>query len=270
MFGAWSQVSATEMETIMSASYNGSKPSVLVTGALSGIGRATALAFARDGARLVISGRDEKKGSALLAELRALGAEAEFLRADVRHDEEVRALVDGAVARFGRLDVAVNCAGTEGTPGTITEQTAETFAATFDTNVLGTLLGMKHELRAMLPTKRGAIVNVSSTYGHRGAGGASVYAASKHAVEGLTRSAALEVGASGVRVNAVAPGPTDTGMLDRFTGNAENKAGLVSSVAMKRLGAPEEVANAVLFLASAAAAFITGAVLDVDGGKAAR
>jgi NAD(P)-dependent dehydrogenase (short-subunit alcohol dehydrogenase family) len=129
---------------------------------------------------------------------------------------------------------------------------------------------MKHELRAMLPTKRGAIVNVSSTYGHRGAGGASVYAASKHAAEGLTRSAALEVGASGVRVNAVAPGPTGTGLLDRFTGNAENKAGLISTVAMQRLGAPEEVANAVLFLASEAAAFVTGAVLDVDGGKAAR
>jgi NAD(P)-dependent dehydrogenase (short-subunit alcohol dehydrogenase family) len=147
----------------------------------------------------------------------------------------------------------INCAGTEGIPGTITEQTPERFAATFDTNVLGTLLGMKHELRAMLPAKRGAIVNVSSTYGHRRAGGAAAYA-----------------GASGVRVNAVAPGPTDTGMLDRFTGNADNKAGLVSSVAMKRLGAPDEVANAVLFLASEAAAFITGAVLDVDGGKAAR
>jgi NAD(P)-dependent dehydrogenase (short-subunit alcohol dehydrogenase family) len=253
----------------MSAKHNGSRPSVLVTGALSGIGRATAMAFARDGARLVISGRDEKKGSALLAELRALGAEAEFVRADVRRDEEVRALVDGAVARFGTLHVAVNCAGTEGVPGAITEQTAETFAATFDTNVLGTLLGMKHELRAMLPTKRGAIVNVSSTYGHRGAGGASVYVASKHAVEGLTRSAALEVGSSGVRVNAVAPGPTDTGMLDRFTGNAENKGRLVSSVAMKRIGTPEEVANAVLFLASEAAAFVTGAILDVDGGKSA-
>jgi NAD(P)-dependent dehydrogenase (short-subunit alcohol dehydrogenase family) len=253
----------------MSTIANESKPSVLITGALSGIGRATSLAFAREGARLVISGRDEKKGRALLAELRALGAEAEFVRADVRRDGELRALADATVARFGTLDIAVNNAGTEGVSGPLIEQTVETYSATFDTNVLGTLLGMKHELRAMLPKKRGAIVNVSSTYGHRGAGGAAVYAASKHAVEGLTRSAALEVAASGVRINAVAPGPTDTAMLQRFTGNAENTSRLVSGVPMKRMGTADEVARAVLFLASDGAAFVTGTVLSVDGGKAA-
>src|SRR6185295_15356821 len=160
----------------------------------------------------------------------ALGAEAEFMRADVRHDSEVRDLVDRTVARFGRLDVAVNNAGTEGKPGPVTEQTAESYAATFDTNVLGTLLSMKHELRVMQAQGSGSIVNISSTYGHEGAKGASIYAASKHAVEGLTKSAALEAAGSGVRLNAVAPGPTDTGMLDRFTGSAEVKASLASSV----------------------------------------
>ena len=142
------------------------KPVVLITGALTGIGRATALAFAREGARVAISGRRDEGGQKLTAELHKLGTEAEFLRADVRHDEDVRDLVDKTVARFGRLDVAVNCAGTEGAPGPVTEQTAETYAATFDTNVLGTLLSMKHEMRVMLAQGSGSIVNVSSTYGH--------------------------------------------------------------------------------------------------------
>src|SRR5207253_172170 len=195
-----------------------SNPVVLITGALTGIGRATALAFAREGARIVVSGRRDEAGRALAAELRDLGADAEFLRADVRSEDEVRGLVDRTVVRFGRLDVAVNNAGTEGRPGPVTEQSAESYAATFDTNVLGTLLGMKHELRAMQPQGRGSIINLSSTYGHEGAAGASVYVASKHAVEGMTKSAALEGASSGVRVNAVAPGPTDTGMLKRFTG----------------------------------------------------
>src|SRR6202035_1685850 len=146
------------------------------------------------------------------AELRALGAEAEFIRADVRHDDEVRDLVDQTVARFGRLDAAVNTAGTEGKPGPVIEQSADSYAAAFDTNVLGTLLSMKHELRVMQAQGNGSIINISSTYGHLGARGASVYAASKHAVEGLTKSAALEGAKSRVRINAVAPGPTDTGM----------------------------------------------------------
>src|SRR5712671_1854423 len=200
-----------------------STPVVLITGALTGIGRAAAFAFAREGNRVVISGRHEDVGQALAAELREFGGEAEFVRADVRRDDDVRSLVDRTVARFGRLDAAVNNAGTEGQPGPVTQQTAESYAATFDTNVLGTLLSMKHELRVMKAQGSGSIVNISSTYGHEGAGGASVYAASKHAVEGLTKSAALEAAGFGVRVNAVAPGPTDTGMLTRFTGTAERK-----------------------------------------------
>jgi NAD(P)-dependent dehydrogenase (short-subunit alcohol dehydrogenase family) len=163
----------------------------LVTGALTGIGRAAAIAFAQEGAKVVVSGRREKQGQELAAELQALGAEAIFVRTDVRNDDDVRKLVDQTVNRFGRLDIAVNNAGTEGAPGPVTEQTAESYAATFDTNVLGTLLSMKHELRVMLPQGSGSIVNVSSAYGSIGAAGASVYVASKHAIEGLTKSAAL-------------------------------------------------------------------------------
>ena len=245
-------------------------PVVLITGALTGIGRATAMAFAHEGAHLVVSGRREEEGEKLVAELRKLGAEAEFVRSDVRHEDDVRSLVDKTVARFGRLDVAVNNAGTEGTPGPVTAQTAETYAATFDTNVLGTLLSMKHELRVMLAQGHGSIVNVSSTYGRVGGAGASVYVASKHAVEGLTKAAALEAAESGVRVNVVAPGPIETGMLNRFTGTAEKKAALVSGVPLKRVGKPEEIAQTIVFVASDKASFITGASIAVDGGKLAR
>src|SRR5580700_7565049 len=147
---------------------------VLITGGLTGIGRATAVAFAKEGARVVVAGRRDAEGKALEAELRGLGAEASFIKADVRHDDEVRDLVDQTVARFGRLDAAVNAAGTEGKPGPVAEQTAETYAATFDTNVLGTLLSMKHELRVMHAQHSGSIVNVSSTYGHAGTRYASV------------------------------------------------------------------------------------------------
>ncbi len=243
---------------------------MLITGALTGIGHATARAFAQEGARIVVSGRRDEAGQALAKELRALGAEAEYVQADVRHEDDVRNLVDQTVARFGRLDVAVNNAGTEGKTGPVTEQSADSYSATFETNVLGTLLSLKHELRVMLPQGRGSIVNLSSTLGHTGARGASVYSASKHAVEGLTKSAALEAAGSGVRVNAVAPGPVDTEMLNRFTGTADRKAGLVAGVPLKRMGRPEEIAQTIVFLASDKAPFLTGQVVGVDGGKAAQ
>jgi NAD(P)-dependent dehydrogenase (short-subunit alcohol dehydrogenase family) len=244
-------------------------PVVLITGALAGIGRATALAFAHEGARVVVSGRRDEAGQALATELRALGAEAEFVRADVRREDDVRKLVDRTVERFGRLDVAVNNAGTEGQPGPLTEQSAETYAATFDTNVLGTILSLKHEMRVMLAQRHGSIVNLSSTMGSRGAAGASMYVASKHAVEGLTKAAALEGAASGVRVNAVAPGPVETEMLNRFTGSADRKAGLVAGVPAKRVGKPEEIAQTIVFLASDKADFLTGQIIGVNGGKTA-
>jgi NAD(P)-dependent dehydrogenase (short-subunit alcohol dehydrogenase family) len=244
-----------------------SSPVVLITGGLTGIGRAAAVAFAKKGAKVVVSGRRDDAGRELEKELRSLGAEAEFVNADVRKDSDVRALVDKTVARFGRLDVAVNNAGTEGQVGPITEQTAESYAATFDTNVLGVILSMKHEVRVMLGQGSGSIINISSTYGHEGAAGASIYVASKFAVEGLTKSVARETATSGIRVNVVAPGPTDTGMLTRFTGTPENKAALVATVPMGRLGLTEELAAAIVFLASDEASFVTGHVLNVDGGK---
>ena len=243
---------------------------VLITGALTGIGRATALAFAKEGAQLVVSGRRDEEGQQLVTEIRSQGGEADFIHADVRREEDVRNLIDKTVERYGRLDAAVNTAGTEGVPGSVMEQTAESYAATFETNVLGTLLSMKHELRVMLPQKSGSIVNISSTFGHSGAPGASVYAASKHAVEGLTKSAALEVAGTGVRVNAIAPGPIETAMLQRFAKTDERKVGLVSTVPLKRVGKPEEIAQAIVFVSSAKASFVTGASYLVDGGKSAQ
>jgi NAD(P)-dependent dehydrogenase (short-subunit alcohol dehydrogenase family) len=210
-----------------------------------------------------------EEGQELAAELQALGAEAIFVRADVRSDDDARKLVDQTVSRFGRLDIAVNNAGTEGTPGPVTEQTAESYAATFDTNVLGTLLSMKHELRLMLPQGAGASSMSRPPIGSIGAAGASVYVASKHAVEGLTKSAALEVAGTGVRVNVVAPGTTDTGMLTRFTSTDKNKAALVSTVPVKRLATPEEIARVIAFVASANASYMTGASIPVDGGMLA-
>ncbi len=246
-----------------------STATVLITGALTGIGRAAALAFAQEGYRVAVSGRHEEAGQSLAAELRGLGTEAELIAADVRREEDVRNLIEQTVARFGSLDVAVNNAGTEGKGGPVTEQSAESFAAIFDTNVLGTLLSMKHELRVMQAQGHGSIVNISSTFGHRGVSSASVYSASKHAVEGLTKSAALEAAEYGIRVNAVAPGATDTDMLTRFAGGAERKAALQAGVPLKRLGEPSEVANAILFLASGLASYVTGQILAVNGGKTA-
>src|SRR6266853_4844269 len=245
------------------------KPVVLITGGLTGIGRAAAVAFARKGANVVVAGRRDEAGKALVKELLSFGSEAEFIKADVRKEDGVRALVDKTVARFGRLDVAVNNAGTDGKVGPITDQTAESYAATFDTNVLGVILSMKHEVRVMQGQGSGSIINISSTYGHEGAAKASVYVGSKHAVEGITKSVALEIAKSGIRVNGVAPGPTDTGMLTRFTKTPENKAALVTGVPMGRLGLSEEVADGIVFIASDEARFITGHVLNVDGGHSA-
>ncbi len=246
-----------------------SNPVVLITGALTGIGRAAAVAFAKKGAKVVVSGRRDEVGQELAKELRAYGAEAEFINADVRNEGDVSNLIDKTIARFGRLDVAVNNAATEGAVGPITDQTAETFNQTFETNVLGVVLSMKHEVRAMQPQRSGSIINISSTYGHRGAAYASIYVGAKHAVEGITKSVALELAKSGIRVNAVAPGPTDTGMLTRFTGTAENKAALVKQVPLDRLGLSEEVADGIVFIASNSAKWITGEVLNVDGGMTA-
>ena len=245
------------------------KPVVLITGALTGIGRTTALSFAEKNARLVVSGRREAEGAALEALLRQHGAEALFIPADVRREDDVRALIDGAVRAFGRLDVLVNNAGVEGTPGPVNEVLVEAYNAMFETNVLGTLLGMKHALRVMRAQGSGNIVNISSSMGERGAANMALYAASKHAVEGFTKSAAIEAAAYGVRVNAVAPGPVETAMLDRLAGGGERKAAFFAAVPMHRGATPQEVADAILFVSSEKASFITGQIIRVNGGKTA-
>jgi NAD(P)-dependent dehydrogenase (short-subunit alcohol dehydrogenase family) len=246
-------------------------PVVLITGALGGVGHATALAFAREGARLVISGRRDDAGQAVASELRGLGAEVEYVRADVRHEADVSHLIDRAVERFGRLDIAVNNAGTEGQVGPVTEQSTSNLEETLATNVLGTFLLLKYEMRVMLKQRAGSIVNLSSIAGKVGIAGASVYAASKHAVEGLTKSVALEGVEAGVRVNAIAPGPVATEMLERFTGgNHEAKAGFLATIPAKRPATPEEIAQAIVFVASDKSRYLTGQSIPVDGGYTAR
>ncbi len=245
-------------------------PVVLITGALTGIGRATALAYAQEGARVVVSGRHQDAGEALVAELKEKGAaDAAFVRVDIRKEEDVKAAVDRTVELFGRLDIAINNAGKDGV-GPITEVTPEGYAELFDTNVLGVLLSLKHEFRVMEAQGKGSIVNISSIFGHVGfPAGASVYAGSKHAVEGITKSVALEGAAKGVRVNAVAPGPIETAMFDRVAGTGEGRDRFIGMIPQKRAGTPEETANLIVFIASDKAPYVTGEVITIDGGFAA-
>jgi NAD(P)-dependent dehydrogenase (short-subunit alcohol dehydrogenase family) len=235
----------------------------LVTGGTSGIGKATAIAFARAGAKVVLSGRREKEGAEVVAEIKKLGGDAAFVRADVAKDAEVKAMVDFTVEKFGRLDIAFNNAGVEW-KGTLDQATETEYRRIFDINVWGLLNSMRHEIPIMLKNGGGAIVNTSSIAGHVGLGGVSVYIASKHAVEGLTKSAALEFAKQNIRINAVAPGPIATEMWDRFAGDAGDQ--IASTVPVQRVGASEEIAAAVLYLASDAAKFTTGTSLVVDGG----
>jgi NAD(P)-dependent dehydrogenase (short-subunit alcohol dehydrogenase family) len=242
---------------------------VLVTGALAGIGRATAEAFARQGDSVVISGRNDEQGQLFVAELRRYGGAAEYLRADVGIERDVEALVDGVIEVFGQLDVAVNNAGSTGAPGPLTSQTLEAYNAVFGPNVMGLFFCLKHELRVMTERGVGNIVNLSSTFGERGGAGAALYVASKHAVNGFTRAAALEVASQGIRVNAVAPGPVATGGLDKFAGSKERSEAMAAGVPMGRLGQVDDIADVIIFLASDAARFMTGQIVAVNGGKTA-
>jgi len=244
-----------------------SNPVVLITGGLTGIGRAATIAFAKKGANVVVAGRRDEAGKALVKELRSFGSEAEFINADVRKEDDVRALVDKTVARFGRLDVAVNNAGTEGQVGPITDQTAESYAATFETNVLGVILSMKHEVRVMQGQGSGSIINVSSTYGHEGAAGASIYVGAKHAVEGITKSVALETAKSGIRVNAVAPGWVDTDMTNDVLGNPNLLNPITQTIPVGKVATPDDIACPIVFLCSDWARHITGEILNVNGGS---
>jgi NAD(P)-dependent dehydrogenase (short-subunit alcohol dehydrogenase family) len=239
---------------------------VLVTGGTSGIGKVTAIAFANAGAKVVLTGRREKEGAEVVAEIKKTGGTASFVRADVSKDADIVKAIDFVVATYGRLDVAFNNAGVE-MLGPLDQVTEEQYRSTFDINVWGVLNSMKYEIPAMLKGGGGAIVNTSSIAGHIGLAGASIYVATKHAVEGLTKAAAVEFGKQGIRVNAVAPGTIETDMVARFPKEAQ--AWLLTQHPVGRFGASEDIAAAVLYLASDAAKFTTGTILAVDGGWSA-
>lgn len=242
----------------------------LVTGGTSGIGRATALEFARAGAKVVISGRREKEGNDVVTAIRESGGEAAFVQTDIAREEDVRRMVEFVTDTYGRLDVAFNNAGVEWM-GPLDQATEEEYRRVFDVNVWGVLNSMRHEIPAMLKTGGGAIVNTSSIAGHVGMAQVSIYIASKHAVEGLTKAVAMEFARQNIRVNAVAPAAIETEMVNRFAGTeGEMREYLKSLHPVGRMGTSEEIAAAVLYLCSDAAKFTTGTSLLVDGGFTAQ
>jgi len=245
----------------------------LVTGATSGIGRDTALAFAREGASVVITGRRAELGNALVKEIQSLGAKALFVHGDASQESHAKDVVDKTIKTFGRLDIAFNNAGVEGTLAPVVEQTVDNYNHVFNINVLGVLLSMKYQVPAILKSggsKGGAIINNASVAGLVGMPGGTIYFGSKHAVIGFTRCVALELADKNIRVNAVCPGPIKTEMYDRFAPDADSQAYMKSLVPAGRIGEPREITSAVLFLASDDASYITGQVLPIDGGFLAR
>lgn len=250
-------------------SFNGKV--ALVTGGTSGIGRETAIQFANQGAKVVVAGRRTEEGEAVVREIEAAGGEGRFVQTDVTKEDQVKHLVEETVRHYGRMDIAFNNAGIEQT-APITEFTEADYRKVFDINVLGVFLSQKYEIPAMLKSGGGSIINTSSIVGQIAMPGAGIYIASKHAVEGITKTTALELAGQGIRVNAVAPGAIATDMIDRFAGEegTDGRQQLASQHPMGRLGRPEEIAAAVLYLASDAASFTTGISLPVDGGYLAK
>jgi NAD(P)-dependent dehydrogenase (short-subunit alcohol dehydrogenase family) len=243
----------------------------LVTGGAMGIGAAAVRLFAREGAKVVFCDLDAEAGGGTLAGVRAAGGDAAFVRADVTREDDVRALVEHAVGAYGRLDCALNNAGTTGESAALQEMTLDAWRQVLEVNLTGVFLCMKHELRVMVAQKSGAIVNVASGAGVVASPYLAAYAASKHGVLGLTKTAAVENARSGVRVNAILPGSTDTPLLRRAM---ERHPGvekmILRSTASGRLGRPEEVAEAALWLCSDRAALVSGESMLVDGASVAR
>lgn len=242
----------------------------LITGGNAGIGRATAIEFAKHGANVVISGRREKEGHEVIAEIKKLGGEAIFVKTNVTKEGDVKAMIEQTLEKFGRLDFAFNNAGVEETLTPLPDQTEETYDQIMDINVKGVWLSLKHEIPAMLKTGGGGIVNNSSIAGLVGFAMAPVYVASKHAVIGLTKAVAVEYAKQNVRVNAVAPGTIETRMFLEVTRSPEIKQLLESGQPMGRIGQPEEIAGTVIWLCSVGASFVTGQTLAVDGGYTAQ
>ncbi len=253
----------------MSISPSFSGKVALVTGGTSGIGKATALALAAAGARVVLSGRREAEGNAAVAAITQAGGTGAFFRADASSESEISALVAFTVEKYGRLDLAFNNAGVEHT-GPTTATTEADYRKVFDLNVWGVIASLKHEIPAMLANGGGSIVNTSSVAGHVGMGGVTTYVASKHAVEGITKSVALEFARQGIRVNAVAPAVIETEMFNRFAPAPEQRAYMANLHPVGRFGQPEDIARAVLYLLDPANAFVTGTSLVVDGGWTAQ
>jgi NAD(P)-dependent dehydrogenase (short-subunit alcohol dehydrogenase family) len=239
---------------------------VLISGATSGIGKESALAFGKAGAKVVLSGRREAEGRAVAASIEGAGGQALFVQADVTQEAAVKELVQACLRKYGRLDIALNNAGVEWT-GALPEVSRADYERVFDTNVWSIVTALKYEIPAMLASGGGSIINTSSIAGQIGMAGASLYMASKHAVEGLTKSAAMEFAKQGIRVNSVAPGAVDTEMVTRFTGGSQDMQAYMRGLhPMGRFASSREIAEPILFLASDAASFITGATLNIDGG----